>query len=165
MIDSIVTTGSSVIWREIVREFTIGEVSRLTQVKVETIRYYEKIGIMPNPPRSSGGYRMYSTPHLERLSFVRRSRELGFSQPEVRKLLTLVDEHKYTCGEVQEFTAGHLLTIRNKIKDLRKLERALAKMVSECDGGDIPDCPIIDVLSALPKPDKKGQANVGQPFS
>ena len=64
------------------REVTIGELSRLTKVNIETIRYYEKIGIMPNPPRNSSGYRIYSTPHLERLSFVRRSRELGFSQPE-----------------------------------------------------------------------------------
>lgn len=137
------------------REFTIGELSRLTEVNIETIRYYERIGIMPNPPRNSSGYRIYSSPHLGRLSFVRRSRELGFSQPEVRKLLTLVDEHKYTCAEVQAMTARHLLTVRNKIKDLRKLEKALANMVSECDGGDIPDCPIVDILSALPDADIK----------
>ena len=135
--------------------FTIGELSRLTQVSSETIRYYEKIGIMPNPPRNSSGYRIYATPHLERLSFVRRSRELGFSQPEVRKLLTLVDEHKYTCAEVREMTARHLSTVRNKIKDLRKLEKALANMVSECDGGDIPECPIVDILAASPDTDKK----------
>ena len=143
------------------REFTIGKLSKLARVNIETIRYYEKIGIMPNPPRSSSGYRMYSTPHLERLSFVRRSRELGFSQPEVRKLLTLVDEHKYTCAEVREMTARHLLTVRNKITDLRKLERALANMVSECDGGDIPDCPIVDILSAVPDTDTKGPASPG----
>ncbi len=137
------------------RDFTIGEISRLTQVPSETIRYYEKIGIIPAPPRNSSGYRIYSTPHLERLSFVRRSRELGFSQPEVRKLLTLVDEHKYTCGEVREMTAMHLSTVRSKIKDLRKLEKALANMVSECDGGDIPECPIIDILAASPDTDKK----------
>ncbi len=147
------------------REFTIGELSRLTQVNIETIRYYEKIGIMPNPPRNSSGYRIYSIPHLERLSFVRRSRELGFSQPEVRKLLTLVDEHKYTCAEVREVTARHLLTVRNKIKDLRKLEKALANMVSECDGGDIPDCPIVDILSTLPDADTEGPASAGQRFS
>jgi MerR family transcriptional regulator, mercuric resistance operon regulatory protein len=133
-----------------VREFTIGEFSRLSQVKVETIRYFEKIGIIPHPPRNSSGYRVYSTPHLERLSFVRRSRELGFSQPEVRKLLTLVDEHNYTCGEVREMTSDHLLTVRQKISDLQNLEKALADMVSECDGGEIPDCPIVDILSALP---------------
>ncbi len=122
-------------------DFIIGKLSKLAWVNIETFRYYEKIGIMPNPPRSSSGYCMYSTPHLERLSFVRRSRELGFSQPEVRKPLTLVDEHNYTCAEVREMTAGQLLTVRKKIKDLRKLEKALTKMVSQCDGGDIPDCP------------------------
>ena len=147
------------------REFTIGQLSKLTEVNIETIRYYEKIGIIPHPPRNSSGYRIYSTPHLERLSFVRRSRELGFSQPEVRKLLTLVDEHKYTCAEVQEITANHLAAVRTKIKDLRKLEKALANMVSECDGGEIPHCPIVDVLSTLPEPDQKGPANAGQPFS
>lgn len=136
---------------KIATEFTIGELSKRTGVNIETIRYYEKIGIMPNPPRSSGGYRMYSTPHLKRLSFVRRSRELGFSQPEVRKLLNLVDEHSYTCGEVQEMTTKHLSTVKDKIKDLRKLEKALANMVSECEGGDIPDCPIVDILSAVPE--------------
>ncbi len=150
---------------KIATEFTIGELSKRTGVNIETIRYYEKIGIMPNPPRSSGGYRMYSNPHLERLSFVRRSRELGFSQPEVRKLLILVDEHSYTCSEVQEMTTKHLRTVRDKINDLRKLEKALANMVSECDGGNIPDCPIVDILSALPDPDKKGPVDIDQRFS
>lgn len=132
------------------REFTIGELSRLTDVNIETIRYYEKIGIMPNPPRNSSGYRIYSAPHFERLSFVRRSRELGFSQPEVRKLLTLVDEHTYTCAEVKEMATRQLSNVRDRIKDLRKLEKALAIMVSECDGGDVPECPIVDTLSTLP---------------
>ncbi len=92
------------------REFTIGELSRLTQVNIETIRYYEKIGIMPNPPRNSSGYRIYSIPYLERLSFVHRSRELRFSQREVCKLLTLGDENKYTCAEAPEMTARHLFS-------------------------------------------------------
>ena len=129
-------------------EFTIGELSKRTDVNIETIRYYEKIGIMPNPPRNSSGYRIYSAPHLERLSFIRRGRELGFSQAEVRKLLTLVDEHQFTCTEVREMTVKQRLTVRNKIKDLRKLEQALTAMVKECAGGDIPDCPIIDALFA-----------------
>jgi MerR family mercuric resistance operon transcriptional regulator len=85
------------------------------------------------------------------LCFIRRSRELGFSQPEVRKLLTLVDEHSYTCEEVRDMTASHLATVRDKIKDLRKLEKALADMVNECDGGDIPECPIVDLLSHIPE--------------
>jgi MerR family mercuric resistance operon transcriptional regulator len=129
-------------------EFTIGKLSKRSQVNIETIRYYEKIGIMPKPPRNSSGYRIYSVPHLERLSFVRRSRELGFSQAETRKLLTLVDEHQYTCAEVREMTIKQRSTVRNKIKDLRKLEQALTSMVDECAGGDVPDCPIIDTLFA-----------------
>ena len=136
------------------REFTIGQLSRLADVNIETIRYYEKIGIIPHPPRNSSGYRIYSTPHLGRLSFVRRCRELGFSQPEVRKLLTLIDDHNYTCAEVRDITEKQLLTVKNKIKDLRKLEQALANMIGECDGGDIPDCPIVDILSAMPDEEK-----------
>ncbi len=164
-LNPVATTESSSFEDKIVREFTIGQLSKLTNVNIETIRYYEKIGMIPHPPRNDSGYRIYSTSHLERLSFVRRSRELGFSQPEVRKLLKLVDEHSYTCGEVQEMTTKHLRTVRDKIKDLRKLEKALANMVSECDGGNIPDCPIVDILSALPNPDKKGAADVGQRLS
>jgi MerR family mercuric resistance operon transcriptional regulator len=137
-------------------EITISKLAKAASVNIETIRYFEKIGIMPEPPRNSSGYRIYSTPHLERLSFVRRSRELGFSQPEVRKLLNLVDEHNYTCAEVRDMTARHLLSVRDKIKDMRKLEKALANMVSECAGGDIPDCPIVDILSALPDTDNTG---------
>jgi MerR family mercuric resistance operon transcriptional regulator len=136
-----------------VREFTIGKLSKQTQVIVETIRYYEKIGLMPDPPRSSGGFRIYSDAHLQRLTFIRRSRELGFSQPEVRKLLTLVDEHNYTCDEVREMTAKQLRSVQSKIRDLQNLEQALRNMVSECQGGDIPECPIIDVLSVAPGAD------------
>lgn len=160
-LEPVVTTESSSFEERNVREFTIGQLSKLSGVNIETIRYYEKIGIIPHPPRNSSGYRIFSTPHLERLSFVRRSRELGFSQPEVRKLLTLVDKHKYTCAEVQEITARQLAAVRTKIKDLRKLEKALADMVSVCDGGDIPDCPIVDILSGVPEP-KKQRRNCDQ---
>jgi MerR family transcriptional regulator, mercuric resistance operon regulatory protein len=128
----------------------VRELSRLSDVNVETIRYFEKIGIMPIPHRNSSGYRVYSTPHVERLLFVRRSRSLGFSQPEVRKLLTLVDEHTHTCSEVRDMTAAQLGAVRDKIKDLQKLEQALASMIEECDSGDVPDCPIVNILSELP---------------
>ncbi len=131
-------------------EFTIGELSKRADVIVETIRYYEKIGLMPDPPRSSGGFRMYSDTHLQRLAFIRRCRELGFSQPEVRKLLTLVDDHNYTCDEVREMTERQLGSVRSKIRDLQNLEMALSDMVSECKGGDVPDCPIINILTVAP---------------
>jgi len=139
-----------------VRELTIGQLSRRTTVKIETIRYYEKIGIMPIPPRNSSGYRIYQDMHLERLYFVRRSRELGFSQAEVRKLLALVDKHEYTCSEVKEMTGRQLSNVRAKIADLKKLELVLAGMVDECDGGDIPHCPIVDILSSMPDSNELG---------
>lgn len=127
-------------------DFTIGTLSKYSGVNIETIRYYEKIKIMPSPPRSEGGYRLYNQTHQRRLSFIRRSRELGFSLEEIRSLLTLVDEKSYTCDEVKSLTLEHLETTRRKITDLQKLEVILDDMTSKCDGGLIPDCPVIDTL-------------------
>lgn len=126
----------------------IGALSEQTGVNIETIRYYERIGIMPEPPRSTGGQRIYGAPHLKRLVFVRRSRELGFSLDEIRELLRLVDGGDYTCGEVQEMTLTHIADIRRKIAYLRRMERVLKDMAAKCDGGDVPECPILDALSA-----------------
>lgn len=127
------------------QEWTIGKLSEATGVHIETIRYYEKIGVLPAPPRSDGGYRLYSREHLARLTFLRRCRELGFSLEEIRALLGLMEED-YTCREVKRLTVDHLQTVRQKLKDLRKLERALASIVSQCDGGTTQDCPILDTL-------------------
>jgi len=133
-----------------VREFTIGKLSALADVNAETIRYFEKIGMMPRAPRNDSGYRVYTSEHLLRLLFIRRARELGFSQSEVRRLLTLVDEHSYTCAQVREMTARQLASVSKKIDDLRKLEAVLADMVARCDGGEVPECPIVDILSVTP---------------
>lgn len=127
-------------------DFTIGTLSKYSSVNIETIRYYEKVEIMPSPPRSEGGYRLYNEIHLRRLSFVRRSRELGFSLEEIRGLLTLVDDKSYTCAQVESLTREHLETTRKKIIDLQKLEVVLDDMASKCDGGHVPDCPVIDTL-------------------
>lgn len=132
------------------REFTIGTLSKYSTVNIETIRYYEKIGVMPSPPRSEGGYRLYNENHQRRLSFICRSRELGFSLQEIRGLLALVDDKSYTCAQVQNLTLEHLETTRKKIVDLQKLETVLDEMVSQCDGGLIPDCPVIDALFKEP---------------
>ena len=126
---------------------TIGALSERTGVNVETIRYYEREGLLPNAPRTAGGHRVFDEVHLRRLIFIRRSRELGFSGTEVRALLRLVDGG-YTCGEVRELTLKHLADVREKIADLRRLEKTLATISSECEGGDIPDCPIIEALLA-----------------
>ena len=128
--------------------YGIGVLSARTGVNIETIRYYERIGVMPEPPRSEGGQRVYDTGHLERLAFIRRSRELGFSLDEIRALLSLVDGGDYTCGEVHDMTLTHIADIRRKIADLRRMERVLNDMAAKCDGGDVPECPILEALSA-----------------
>lgn len=125
---------------------TIGALSKRTGVNIETIRFYERIGILPKPPRTEGGHRVYGHDRSKRLSFVRRCRELGFSLDEARALLRLVDGGRYTCAEVKAVTLDHLADMRRKIADLRRLERALSEMAAKCRGGKVPDCPIIDVL-------------------
>ena len=128
------------------QEFSIGELSQRTGVNIETIRYYEKIRILPAPPRTGGGHRVYPDLHLKRLVFIRRSRELGFTLDEIRNLLGLV-EGGNTCGEIQQAALDHLKNVRRKIADLRRMERTLAETAAKCEGGRAPDCPILDVLS------------------
>ncbi len=125
---------------------TIGALSRRTGVNIETIRFYERASILPKPPRSTGGHRIYGEDHLKRLNFVRRSRKLGFSLEEVRGLLKIVDGGRYTCSEVKAITLDHLADVRRKIADLRRLERTLADVAGKCRGGKVPDCPVIDAL-------------------
>lgn len=123
-----------------------GTLALLSGVNGETIRYYEKIGLMPDPVRSAGGHRIYEQPQLKRLSFIRRSRELGFSLKEIRGLLGLVDGGDYTCAEVRDRTLVHLSDVAQKIADLQKMQRTLDSMASKCVGGQVPDCPIVDEL-------------------
>lgn len=127
-------------------ELSRGTLAQHSGVNSETIRYYEKIGLMPDPMRTSGGHRIYEQPHLKRLSFIRRTRELGFTLEEVRGLLGLVDGGDYTCAEVRDRTLSHLDDVAQKIRDLQKMQRTLKSMASKCDGGLVPDCPIVDAL-------------------
>jgi len=129
-----------------IKSWSRGALARETGVNAETIRYYETIGLMPEPPRSPGGHRVYDMTHLQRLSFIRRCRELGFTLDETRGFLTLVDEGQYTCAEIRDRTLIHLGDVRKKIADLRRMEGVLKQMVSECTGGLVPDCPIIETL-------------------
>lgn len=127
-------------------DFAIGALSKQSGVNVETIRYYERIGVMPKPRRSASGYRIYGPGHLKRLSFVRRGRELGFSLDELRGLLRLVDGHSYTCAEVHSLAVEHVAEIRRKIADLRRLQSVMNAMAAACSRDRIPQCPIIDAL-------------------
>lgn len=126
---------------------TIGVLAKGAGVKVETIRYYEHVGLMPPPPRSLGGHRHYERAHLRRLGFIRRSRELGFPLDEIRALLGLVDGGDVTCGEVRQLTLHHLGGVRRKIADLKRMERTLADIAEQCEGGAVRHCPIIEALS------------------
>lgn len=123
-----------------------GELAKRTGSNIETIRYYERIGLLPNPPRSENGFRRYDESHLTRLMFVRRARGLGFTLDEVQDLLRLVDGGHYTCAQVQELALSHIDEIQRKIKDLRRMERALKEMATQCSGEKVPECPIIELL-------------------
>ncbi len=125
---------------------TIGDVSKATGCNIETIRYYERIGLLPEPARSSGGFRLYEDDHIKRLNFIRRARKLGFHLDEIRNLLSLVDARRHTCAEVKAMTLDHLDEVERKIADLVRLKRVLADMAAQCDGDTVPACPIIDAL-------------------
>ncbi|MCF6299859.1 MAG: helix-turn-helix domain-containing protein [Proteobacteria bacterium] len=128
--------------------YSVGQLAKQTNCKVETVHYYEKTGLMPEPPRSTGGHRQYALSHLKRLNFIRRSRELGFSINQIKDLLKFIDEPGHYCGEVKAMAMQQVRTVQQKIDDLGQLKEALNKMSSLCKGGNysIDDCPIIDAL-------------------
>jgi len=127
-------------------EFPIGRLSRLSGVNIETIRYYERIEMLPPPSRTASGRRVYGARDTRVLAFVRRARELGFSLDEIRTLLRLGGPGKASCREVRTIAAHHLADIRAKLSDLKKLERLLAKTVARCSGKATADCPVLDIL-------------------
>lgn len=125
------------------------DLARLTGCNLETIRYYENIGVMPEPPRTSTNYRAYDDTDVARLRFVMRSRDLGFTLEEIRDLLGLGDGGLRICAEVKEKTEAHLTQVRAKIADLRRVETVLSATAARCSGGEAPDCAIIDSLRGL----------------
>ena len=132
--------------------FGIGDLSRATGVNIETIRYYERIGLMPAPPRSAGGRRYYGPAHVERLRFIRRARDLGFGLDNIRALMALSSGGAESCAQARAIAAAHLADVRAKLRDLARLEKTLATTVAQCDarcdGEDVPTCPVIEVLAA-----------------
>lgn len=124
----------------------IGTLSAQTGCNIETIRYYERIGIMDAPPRS-GRYRDYGPADIERLRFVRRGRELGFSLDEIRALLSLAPRQDLHCDEVRDIAAGQLASVRSRISDLRKMEKALSSLVGQCKRSDQNICPVVESLA------------------
>ena len=127
---------------------TIGRLAQSAGVNLETIRYYERIGLMPEPSRTSGGHRNYEPEHAKRLRFIRRSRELGFGLDAIRRLITLSDPGIAACREVRDMAQGHIASVDAKIADLQRLRRVLRQAVADCQDGDIVRCPVIEELGA-----------------
>lgn len=130
----------------VVKGMQRAELARRTGSNLETVRYYEKVGLLPEPPRTAAGYRSYDISHERRLRFVLRARELGFSLEEIRGLLRLVDERDQPCAEARDVAAVHLADIRAKIADLKRMERVLKDVVAQCGDGTLPECPLIETL-------------------
>lgn len=127
--------------------FSIGELARDTGSNVETIRYYEKIGLMPEPERSAGNQRRYAARHRERLRFIRHARELGFTIDDIRELLDLSDQEQRDCTAVDALARRHRDAVDDRIRALTVLRDELDRMIEGCAGGDVAHCRIIQVLS------------------
>jgi len=130
-------------------EIAIGELSRRTECKIETIRYYERIGLLPKARREKGGrFRRYEGADIARLRFIRRARQLGFTLDEVRALLRLAGgDGEDVRAEARSLAAAHVADIRARVADLQAMERVLTDAICECDAGQRPRCPLIQVLS------------------
>jgi MerR family mercuric resistance operon transcriptional regulator len=127
---------------------TIGEAARDSGVAVETIRYYERAGIVPKPPRSRTGRRVYGAPEIARLRLIRRCRDLGFPLADARALLGMAESGPAPCGEFRAVAESHLAEVRRKRDDLAALERALGELVRSCNGGPAAECPALRALLA-----------------
>ncbi len=125
----------------------IGDLAKATATKVETIRYYERLGLLPVPGRTPGNYRAYGASHLRRLSFIRRARGLGFSIEQVRELLGLADERDRPCAAVDAIAREHLAEVERKIDDLSALRRELDDLIGRCRRGTVAECRIIEALA------------------
>jgi DNA-binding transcriptional MerR regulator len=127
--------------------FPIGELSRQTAVKVPTIRYYEQIGLLPEAPRTEGNRRLYGRPEVERLNFIRHSRELGFEIDDIRELLAMAAQPQSSCHQADSIAQNHLIEIDKRIASLTALKAELSRMVEECGHGRVCDCRIIEALA------------------
>ncbi|WP_424137706.1 MerR family transcriptional regulator [Roseomonas chloroacetimidivorans] len=129
------------------KPLNIGALAAATGTKVETIRWYERVGLLPAPARTSGNYRTYGGEHLGRLSFIRRARDLGFSLEQIRALLDLAEDRDRSCEAVDVIAREHLGEVNRKIADLLALRQQLDAVIGQCRHGRVADCRIIDALA------------------
>lgn len=128
-------------------EFTIGQLARQTGCKIPTIRYYEHIGLLPEPHRSAGNTRLYGSAHMKRLAFIQHCRELGFSQAAIRELLELAEHPDRSCEAVTEIAQAHLDDVNRRIARLMALKVELERMIAACGGGRVAQCRIVETLT------------------
>ncbi len=126
---------------------SIGKLSERSGVKIPTIRYYEEIGVLPEPERSSGNQRRYDQNHLDRLLFIRHARDLGFSVDAIRELLDLSEHPEKNCNHADKIAAEHLKAVELKIGKLSRLRDELKRMIKECEGGTVAGCHVLEVIS------------------
>lgn len=126
--------------------FSIGQLSKRTGVKIPTIRYYEQMGLIDVPERSEGNQRRYTADGLSRLSFIRHSRDLGFSIEDIKGLLELSQHPEKPCHDAHGIAVQHLKNVQDRIAKLRRLEREL-KRVSQCDANSVAECAVIETLA------------------
>lgn len=124
----------------------IGDLGDAANTKLETIRYYERIGLLPSPARTAGNYRQYTPMHLQRLNFIRHARGLGFEIAEIRSLLDFADAPHRDCGEVDRLASAHLQNVEEKIAQLTTLRDELARIVGDCRGGLVASCRVLEAL-------------------
>lgn len=127
-------------------DFTIGEVSRASGVKVPTIRFYEKSGLIDAPPRSEGGRRLYGESAIRRLRFIRHARELGFELEDIRELLAMSAQPQDSCHHADSIASRHLAAVEARIERLQSLREELRRMILECDHGRVCECRVLQVL-------------------
>ena len=134
----------------------IGEASRRSGCHIETIRYYERVGVLSPTARSESGYRRYTRHHIQQLRFIHHARELGFSLDDIRELLSLKEQPDLSCDAVDRIANKHLLGIRDRIQHLESLASELQRLSASCSGGHITECRILEALDS-----HEGQESAG----
>jgi DNA-binding transcriptional MerR regulator len=129
------------------KTFAIGQLARETGSKVQTVRYYEEIGLLPAPRRTAGHQRVYDAAHRDRLAFIRHARELGFPLDAIRELLELSDRPQQSCARADRIASAHLEDVESRIARLESLRAELKRMIRSCRRGHVADCRVIQVLA------------------
>ncbi len=128
---------------------TIGQIAKRAGVGVETIRFYQRRGLLVQPPRLNSGFRYYSDNDVVHVRFIQKGKELGFSLKEIAELLSLEGNPQATCGDVKQRAEEKITTIEARVRDLQKMKRSLVRLTAACSGGgSIEDCPILDCFEA-----------------